>query len=839
MRDDLSPPVRTVKQIVDKAGTPFEATATQNVWVGLDKVFSLNQEGNSVKPFVTGEEYFKDLAEAILGATSEICIAGWQVNWDALLTPKLRLYDVLLAAAKKNVKIRVMPWDDTKPMLTYDAQTKSVLESINDHDDVKSNPVQVILSKALATTNAQYYSHHQKLVVIDRKIAYIGGIDISYGRFDDATYDLTANACGREVLNRYNPCIPWNLSLDAEKLVDPDYLTGMYDSLFKARGEREKISNGGWQVPYHEPGMLDMAKNTVSSSPRIEKAKASPFTLDPHAQPRMPWQDAHCRIEGPSVSDVLRNFVLRWHASGGARMELPKPPSAYEKVGNTHVQVLRSAPANMRAKEAAATRSPNGKAPAGTEDHIHQAMVQLINNSSKFIYIENQFFVSDFGKESESESQDLSPAASFINSAKGSDQNSTARAAAAMSKEGRIHPTSASIDLTAALAPPTNGICQALIKRIERAILDIKGPHFHVYITIPVHPEGCYLNTASIAVQVYWTMQTISFGSNSLLNGIRRALKAKALRKAGDEDYRRVIDDLTNTEYKDIPVEECFEYVTLLNLRNWALLGEGKNSRYVTEQVYVHTKLLIVDDLYVLHGSANINDRSLLGERDSEIAVLVVDGDASRADTCGTGSQRPIRTYAHELRKKIWSKLFGITGGIRAATHLANAIEQPGIPDSWRSIRKQADANAQLYEDAFPYIPRNWSPLEVTKGDKRQPASIIPNWDPEARHPGNPARRGYPASPLPFQDSFWETPQHVPEAATKLVQVKGYITSLPIQWTRGEMNRFSYPTAMVAMQEQSLDSAAPQNSMALAETGTNANAAYKEQNEPVVTVSQA
>src|SRR5690606_5994597 len=25
-------------------------------------------------------------------------------------------------------------------------------------------------------------------------------------------------------------------------------------------------------------------------------------------QPRMPWQDVHCRIEGPSVYDVARNF---------------------------------------------------------------------------------------------------------------------------------------------------------------------------------------------------------------------------------------------------------------------------------------------------------------------------------------------------------------------------------------------------------------------------------------------------------------------------------------------------------------------------------------------------
>jgi phospholipase D1/2 len=42
-----------------------------------------------------------------------------------------------------------------------------------------------------------------------------------------------------------------------------------------------------------------------------------------------------------------------------------------------------------------------------------------------------------------------------------------------------------------------------------------------------------------------------------------------------------------------------------------------------TEIIYVHSKLMIVDDKYVIIGSANINDRSLNGDRDSEIACLI------------------------------------------------------------------------------------------------------------------------------------------------------------------------------------------------------------------------
>jgi phospholipase D1/2 len=79
--------------------------------------------------------------------------------------------------------------------------------------------------------------------------------------------------------------------------------------------------------------------------------------------------------------------------------------------------------------------------------------------------------------------------------------------------------------------------------------------------------------------------------------------------------------------------------VTLPNLRNWQEVTgpDGKTKRIVTEQVYAHTKLMIVDDLYALLGSANINDRSLLGSRDLELAVLMVDGATSRADVNGKG----------------------------------------------------------------------------------------------------------------------------------------------------------------------------------------------------------
>ena len=87
--------------------------------------------------------------------------------------------------------------------------------------------------------------------------------------------------------------------------------------------------------------------------------------------------------------------------------------------GNATIQVLRSAPASMISAE---TKSNRGLEPTpGTQDDIHHAMVELIKKASRFIYIENQFFVSDFGALGESTPAGLSPAAQAIQAGIGSE----------------------------------------------------------------------------------------------------------------------------------------------------------------------------------------------------------------------------------------------------------------------------------------------------------------------------------------------------------------------------------------------------------------------------------
>ncbi len=64
------------------------------------------------------------------------------------------------------------------------------------------------------------------------------------------------------------------------------------------------------------------------------------------------------------------------------------------------------------------------------------------------------------------------------------------------------------------------------------------------------------------------------------------------------------------------------DYIYFFSLRNHGIL----NGIPKTELVYIHAKIMLVDDQAILIGSANINDRSHLGKRDSEVAVVIKEG---------------------------------------------------------------------------------------------------------------------------------------------------------------------------------------------------------------------
>ena len=766
---------RSLHQIFTPEGQPYQAHATDPVWVTRGDPYPYT-DGNDIQPLLTGEAYFAALAGAISKADKSIYMLGWQINWDAPLIAGVRLYDALLAAAKAKpaLKIYVLPWEGSSYVPTYATDTITVMKAMN--AELGPGGPRVFATGAAAHPDSSagldsFFSHHQKQVVIDERIGFVGGIDVAYGRRDDAGFSLVAS--GRHGNDSYNGCLPHLLHVQTNDYVETADLNRPA-TVHSRVGEMHNT----------------VAKDTLArlNAGRVQYP-AGGVEIDPKRQPRMPWQDLHLKIEGPAVSDLASNFVLRWNsANDSPRLPLPPPPATYAKKGGCQVQMLRSASGKMVAREGAAvSKNEQGRVHTKyTHNHIHHAMVGLIEKADHFIYIENQFFVSGFGPERFGDG-----------TVAGVAQSAAIKHAIGTGTEGWISrraPGNAS-------APPTNLVCEALGTKLRNVIMNSQNPapdgktsRFHIYITLPVHPEGM-LDDPSYMTQVHYTMQSLVFGSQSLVNRARRAIRARQLLDES-QDYSQVFAD-DNIEYEKVAIDACWPYITLLNLRHWAQLG----NRYVTEQIYVHTKMMVVDDRYALIGSANINDRSLIGNRDSEMAVLVTDTAHAVEDIGAFEGKQLTRKFARDLRMGVWNKLFCLSGAkanVKPASKLADAVKRPAAQASWEAIRDVASDNTDRYDAAFDFIPRN--PPDTSANAKKTPISIWPTkyvYVETRQSNGPPTFVAKPISNglMPFDPTFWDEP-HQSNKVSALSEVQGFITLLPWLWTRGENNNSGYHSAL-------------------------------------------
>ena len=86
--------------------------------------------------------------------------------------------------------------------------------------------------------------------------------------------------------------------------------------------------------------------------------------------------------------------------------------------------------------------------------------------------------------------------------------------------------------------------------------------------------------------------------------------------------------------------------------------------------VYVHSKLMIVDDEVLLVGSANINQRSMAGSRDTEIAMA-----AFQPDHLAAEDAEP-RGDIHTFRLALWSAHLGGYDPVLASPSTEECVER-------------------------------------------------------------------------------------------------------------------------------------------------------------------
>lgn len=597
--------------------------------------------------YVDGSGAYEAIYHAIQSATKEIFIAGWWVCPTIHLLrpaeqyPESRLDLALQKKAEEGVQVYVLMYKEVSVALTLNSMfSKQVLSKLHKNVHVLRDPD--FLMKQLGL-----WSHHEKIVSVDQKVSFVGGLDLCFGRWDTHSHEL-----------------------------------------------------------FDEPGKPTDFVGKDYSNPRvkdfIEVDKPEEDMIDRKTVPRMPWHDCHCRLEGQPARDVARHFIQRWNYSVSTRKKSRKlhhlvpmkdyPITVIEKNGSGRltkrlqkaVHAVRAMRGLSRGRANTDNRGFNsdrrmarmlssqyesGTMPilqedsgevmldlpdedsdeaferhkqqvaargyrvntqilrslslwsggVATERSIQNAYIRLIGSAQHFVYIENQFFVS--GLEGDREC--------------------------------------------------SNRIANALVERIRRA--SDNNEKFRVIVVMPLLPafpgKPDDKDASSLRGVMHWQYRTICRGEHSI--------------------YQRL--------YQELEDDDPFKYIAFYGLRNHSL-HEGAQAQ--TEEVYIHSKVMIVDDRSCIIGSANINERSMRGDRDSEIAVLVEDHEMEEEITIADGKFN-VGKFAHSFRMKLFEEHFGVKPG----SPQYQKYQDPVSKEAWFSMQEQAMANHQIYDSVFGCLP--------------------------------------------------------------------------------------------------------------------------------------
>ncbi|KAI7738074.1 hypothetical protein M8C21_018063 [Ambrosia artemisiifolia] len=403
--------------------------------------------------------------------------------------------------------------------------------------------------------------------------------------------------------------------------------------------------------------------------------------------PREPWHDLHCRIEGPAAYDVLQNFEERWLRASKPRglskmtkfsdvlLKLDRIPEIlgitdahYTSVKDPegwHVQVFRSIDSNSvkglgfpkHPKDAKIKNLICGKNVL-IDMSIHTAYVKAIRSAQHFIYIENQYFL-------------------------GSSYNwATHKGLGA-----------------------NNLIPMEIALKVANKIR--ANERFAVYIVIPMWPEGNPTNTAAQRILV-WQHNTMKMMYEVIYN----ALEETGLEKDYEpQDYLNFFCLGTRESSQGVPPNSNGKISFAPNTPQALSIT---NRRF---KIHVNSKGMIVDDEFVILGSANINQRSLEGTRDTEIAM---------------GAYQPHHTWAHKgssptgqifgYRMSLWAEHIG---------KLESCFEQAQSLECVRRVRSLGEQNWEQYAadkvtDMTAHLLKY--PVEVDRKGQVKPLSWCQNF---------------------------------------------------------------------------------------------------------------
>jgi phosphatidylserine/phosphatidylglycerophosphate/cardiolipin synthase-like enzyme len=166
------------------------------------------RDGNRVEVLVDGAEALPRLEADLAGAQSSVLLAGWTFTPSfrlSLAGPTLR---ELLADLAERLEVRVLAWAGA-PLPLFQPSRRAVVEMRRAL--VEGTRIRM----ALDARERPMHCHHEKLAVIDGRIAYVGGIDLTTlggDRLDTSVHPARGSLGWHDATARIEGPLVWDVA---------------------------------------------------------------------------------------------------------------------------------------------------------------------------------------------------------------------------------------------------------------------------------------------------------------------------------------------------------------------------------------------------------------------------------------------------------------------------------------------------------------------------------------------------------------------------------------------------------------------------------------------------
>ncbi|MEE4677036.1 phospholipase D-like domain-containing protein [Pseudomonas alliivorans] len=537
------------------------------------------------QPLVNGEEAFKAVYEAIAKAEKTVDIVCWGFQPSMYFIRDAChacIGELLRIKASAGVQVRILGWE-----MPFNAA------GVAGEANLPGKGVWRIKNRALQSSTEDQYAYDRDW-------------------FDECS------ASDGDAASRASSRVPvfvsrgfsWNERAEVDhclkyEALDKNISRGMRKAMRASLTHHQKSV----LVDYELPGAVGfvMGHNMLDEywdNDRHSALNRTPTTQpEPYLGPRgvKPRQDISCKLSGPVLYGVHKNFADAWCKETGenlltARNAHTHPTHLKFIPGSPRmmVQVLRT---QMQVGEFKSSRKHKDDT-GGYERPIHDiqsAYLVAANNVTQFIYIENQYFR-------------WPPLADLIK-----------QCAAAQTCNGRD--------------PAEHG-------------------SIHLFVVTNDTNDGVGMGTAKTQEMLESLGRADTIPQVTKLRRIKEIKADMPPRPRPDSandtmGHRKLAEWEAELNEKIKPVKESILTpmpVPGLKIHVCSLVAPDSPVGQKWTPVYIHSKLMIVNDVYTTQGSANINTRSMMG--DSELNIC-----HEHADT------------TQQLRRRLWNLHTGNKGG--------------------------------------------------------------------------------------------------------------------------------------------------------------------------------